>query len=63
LDYTLPLILQFNPFNVLIGEYDARMRVLIRHVAKLLDVPLELVDLFEESAVDCLTDDQKELTE
>lgn len=45
------------------GEYDARMRVLIRHVAKLLDVPLELVDLFEESAVDCLTDDQKELTE
>lgn len=45
------------------GEYDARMRVLIRHVAKLLDVPLDLVDLFEESAVDYLTDDQKELTE
>jgi hypothetical protein len=39
------------------------MRVLIRHVAKLLDVPLELVDLLEESAVDYLTDDQKELTE
>lgn len=39
------------------------MRVLIRHVAILLDVPLELVDLFEESAVDYLTDDQKELTE
>jgi hypothetical protein len=46
-----------------VGEYDARMRVLIRHVAKLLDVPLELIDLYEESAVDCLTDDQKELTE
>jgi hypothetical protein len=39
------------------------MRVLIRHVAKLLDVPLELTDLYEESAVDYLTDDQKEITE
>ncbi|XP_069674733.1 transmembrane and coiled-coil domain-containing protein 4-like isoform X1 [Periplaneta americana] len=45
------------------GEYDARMRVLIRHIAKMLDVPLDFVDLFEESAVEYLTEDQKELTE
>lgn len=45
------------------GNYDARMRVLIRHVSVLLRVPLELLELYEESVVEFLTEEHKELTE
>ncbi|XP_063216964.1 transmembrane and coiled-coil domain-containing protein 4-like isoform X2 [Bacillus rossius redtenbacheri] len=49
-------------FAVNDGKYDARMRVLIHHVAILLKVPVELVEIYEESAVDYLTEYQREMT-
>nr|CAD7433662.1 unnamed protein product [Timema monikensis] len=49
--------------DILTGEYDARMRVLIRHMSSLLHVPLELVEIYEESVVEYLREEQQELTE
>lgn len=37
------------------GVYDARMRVLIRHMALLLKVNYDLIDLYEESVVEYLS--------
>lgn len=45
------------------GEYDARMRVLIRRVAEHLKVPTEILDLYEVSVVRFLTEEIRELTE
>ncbi|XP_066994229.2 transmembrane and coiled-coil domain-containing protein 4 [Anabrus simplex] len=45
------------------GKYDARMRVLIKHLAWLLMVPQHLVDLYEESVVECLSDETTTLSE
>lgn len=39
------------------------MRVLIRHVSCLLHVPLELLELYEESVVEFLTEEHRELSE
>ncbi|KAK7790687.1 hypothetical protein R5R35_009593 [Gryllus longicercus] len=45
------------------GKYDARTRVLVRHVAWLLLVPQSVVDAFEESLVESLTDEAVSLSE
>lgn len=45
------------------GKYDARMRVLVRHIAWLLLVSQTVVDCFEESLVECLTDEAITLSE
>ncbi|KAG1651522.1 Transmembrane and coiled-coil domain-containing protein 4 [Nymphon striatum] len=50
-------------FAVRGGVYDARMRVLIRHVSFLLRADMSLVELYEESVVDLLTEEVHELTE
>jgi hypothetical protein len=39
------------------GNYDARLRVLILHVADLLKVPLSLVELYEQSLIEMLSKD------
>lgn len=46
-----------------LGEYDARMRVLIRHLSVQLSVPLEIVELYEVSVVRFLTEQSRQLTE
>ncbi|GIY23614.1 transmembrane and coiled-coil domain-containing protein 4 [Caerostris darwini] len=45
------------------GIYDARMRVLILHVAWLLRVALPLVEIYEESVVDMLSREVQEISE
>ncbi|CAL1292715.1 unnamed protein product [Larinioides sclopetarius] len=45
------------------GVYDARMRVLILHVALLLRVALPLVEIYEESVVDMLSREVQEISE
>jgi len=39
------------------------MRVLIRHISGLLHVPLELLELYEESVVEFLTEQHHHLSE
>ncbi|XP_015784542.1 transmembrane and coiled-coil domain-containing protein 4 isoform X2 [Tetranychus urticae] len=39
------------------GVYDARMRVLVLYIANILGVPVQLVELFEESLIEMLTND------
>lgn len=49
-------LLMLNTFIVsLLGVYDARTRVLILHIANYLDVPVQLVELFEESVIEMLS--------
>ncbi|XP_015925330.1 transmembrane and coiled-coil domain-containing protein 4 isoform X2 [Parasteatoda tepidariorum] len=50
-------------FAVEEGIYDARMRVLILHVAWLLRVALPLVEIYEESVVDMLSREVQEMSE
>ncbi|GFT41052.1 transmembrane and coiled-coil domain-containing protein 4 [Nephila pilipes] len=45
------------------GVYDARMRILILHVAWLLRVALPLVEIYEESVVDMLSREVQEISE
>ncbi|KAF8777697.1 Transmembrane and coiled-coil like protein [Argiope bruennichi] len=45
------------------GVYDARMRILILHVALLLRVALPLVEIYEESVVDMLSREVQEISE
>jgi hypothetical protein len=42
--------------------YDARVRVLIRHVAWICRISMDLVEMYEESVVDFLTEEMKEET-
>ncbi|XP_054722892.1 transmembrane and coiled-coil domain-containing protein 4-like [Uloborus diversus] len=50
-------------FAVRGGVYDARLRVLIIHVSWLLRVPLPLVEIYEESVVDRLSQDVHQISE
>lgn len=45
------------------GEYDARWRVLIRHLAELFGAPFEEMELYEITVVHCLTNDEHVPTE
>ncbi|GFY45155.1 transmembrane and coiled-coil domain-containing protein 4 [Trichonephila inaurata madagascariensis] len=45
------------------GVYDARMRILILHVAWLLRVAMPLVEIYEESVVDMLSREVQEISE
>ncbi|PRD22548.1 UNVERIFIED_CONTAM: Tmco4 [Trichonephila clavipes] len=45
------------------GVYDARMRILILHVAWLLKVAMPLVEIYEESVVDMLSREVQEISE
>lgn len=56
IDHTFSNAANVDDFFFL-GVYDARMRVLILYVANMLNVPLQLVELFEESVIDMLTGD------
>lgn len=49
--------------NWITGVYDARMRVLIIFVADLLRVPLPLIELYEESVVEMLSEEIPEQTD
>lgn len=55
------------PANIIschsLGVYDARMRVLILYIANLLRVPVQLVELFEESIVEMLSSELPPETE
>lgn len=46
----------------LAGVYDSRLRVLILYVAELLNVPLQFIELYEESVVEMLSEDIPEQT-
>ncbi|XP_067127647.1 transmembrane and coiled-coil domain-containing protein 4-like isoform X1 [Centruroides vittatus] len=50
-------------FAVEEGEYDARMRVLIHHMAWLMRVEQPLVEIYEESVVEMISDDVQGQTE
>ncbi|XP_043280497.1 transmembrane and coiled-coil domain-containing protein 4-like isoform X2 [Venturia canescens] len=50
-------------FAVRKGEYDARQRVLARHLAELLNVPFDLIELYEHSLVELLSKEVAERTE
>ncbi|XP_008560315.1 transmembrane and coiled-coil domain-containing protein 4 [Microplitis demolitor] len=50
-------------FAVQSGEYDARQRVLARRLAELLNVPFDLIELYEHSLVELLSKDVNDRTE
>ncbi|XP_057320459.1 transmembrane and coiled-coil domain-containing protein 4-like isoform X2 [Microplitis mediator] len=50
-------------FAVQSGEYDARQRVLARRLAELLNVPFDLIELYEHSLVELLSKDVNDSTE
>lgn len=45
------------------GEYDARWRVLLRHLSEVVDARFEELELYEITVVHCLTNEQQEPTE
>ncbi|KAK6640067.1 hypothetical protein RUM43_008344 [Polyplax serrata] len=45
------------------GKYDARMRVLIQYFSSLFNVPVEIIDFYEDSFVQYLGSDGKEMTD
>ncbi|XP_015784541.1 transmembrane and coiled-coil domain-containing protein 4 isoform X1 [Tetranychus urticae] len=53
----LKVIEELVLFSVREGVYDARMRVLVLYIANILGVPVQLVELFEESLIEMLTND------
>ncbi|XP_053202387.1 transmembrane and coiled-coil domain-containing protein 4-like isoform X2 [Panonychus citri] len=53
----LKVIEELVLFAVREGVYDSRMRVLVLYVANVLGVPVQLVELFEESVIEMLTND------
>lgn len=59
----LPVVQDLIVLAVRGGEYDARMRVLIRHVAAELMVPQQIVDECEETVVECFTEEFRGLSE
>ncbi|XP_049845968.1 transmembrane and coiled-coil domain-containing protein 4-like isoform X2 [Schistocerca gregaria] len=59
----LPVVQDLIVLAVRGGEYDARMRVLIRHVAAELMVPQQIVDECEEAVVECFTEEFRGMSE
>jgi len=47
--------MQFKSFLCFLGIYDARWRVLILYVTRVFDLDLSVVDNFELSVVNCLS--------
>ncbi|XP_074107285.1 transmembrane and coiled-coil domain-containing protein 4 isoform X2 [Cotesia typhae] len=50
-------------YAVQCGEYDARQRVLARRLAELLNVPFDLIELYEHSLVELLSKDDSDRAE
>lgn len=61
INYLKLLLLRLCLF--ILGEYDARQRVLARELAKLLNVPFNLIELYEHSIVKLLSSDVDAPTE